>query len=272
MSEELQNPPSADAAQETGTRSDEASSVPADAPASGEEGSTEGVHPEGDETSRSGSAETDIFLEEGGKVFKTKEEYFRHVNKQRGAASRLAFEKSKLERELSEKNQLLEKLLKGEKPTQQEKQEEPELDEESKQVLAELKKRGGFISAEELEEILTRRLSPFEPALKKVQERELNEAKEYVDNFIEANPEALEHYEEIVDLMAKMDKAGIPGGIGQAFFHVTGKAPVAAKAKESNPVSPVKAAKQAQAGTGSSNTSSGAGSVKRDFMDQILSA
>lgn len=273
MSEELQNLPSNDAAQDTGTGSEEAKSVPADVPASGEQDtSTEGVHPEGDQTQAGNATNEETFHEEGGKVFKTKDEYIRHVNRQRGAASRLAFEKSKLEQELKEKSQLLDKLLSGQKTEQPGKTEEPELDEESKQVLAELKKRGGFISAQELEEILTKRLSQFEPVLNKVRESEIAEAQAYVDSFLEANPDALDRYEEIVDLMKRMEEAKIPGGINQAYFHITGKAPLATKPVKENPVSPVKAAKQAQAGGGSSNASSVAATVKRDFMDTILTS
>lgn len=273
MSEELQNLPSNDAAQDTGTGSEEAKSVPADVPASGEQDtSTEGVHPEGDQTQAGNAANEETFHEEGGKVFKTKDEYIRHVNKQRGAASRLAFEKTKLEQELREKNQLLEKVLSGQKPEQQAKPEESELDDESKQVLAELKKRGGFVSTQEVEEILKKHMSQFEPILKKAQDSEIQEAKAYVDSFIDTNPDALDHYEEILDLMNQWASKGLPGGINQAYFHVTGKAPLAAKPAEKSPVSPVKAAKQAQAGGGSSNASSVAATVKRDFMDTILTS
>lgn len=283
MSEELPNLPSNDAAPpEAGTGSEEAKSVPADAPASGEQNaSTEGVHPEGENKEPAGNAATneEPFYSEGGKVFKTKDEYIRHVNKQRGAASRLAFEKSKLERELQEKNQLLEKLLaNGGQPQQgQQKQDEPE-DEETKQVLAELKRRGKFISSDELEEILSKKFQNYEPIIKKVQEQEREQAQAYVDNFLEVNPDAIDSYEQIVDTMTRMQQANVPCSIEQAYFLVTGKAALAAAASATqkpaapSPVSPVKAAKQAQAGAGSSNASSAAGGVKRDFMDEILTS
>ena len=269
MLEELQNlPPDGEAPDQGTLEENGVASVPEGAGSSEEEQADGETHPDAEAEGGKEAEKPAPFHVEGGREFKTKEEYVKYVNKQRGAASVLATEKKNLEARLS---QLEAKL--NEAAARPKAQEEPEeqIGEEQLEALKTIKKFGKFLTVDELQQILDAkveaRLAKVEGYSLREEQRQFEAAKSHVDSFIEANPDASDMREELADTIEKLDKAGIPGGIDKAYLLLTGKQPL--KQPVAKQEAEKRSIKRAQA-TGSPNSSSGAARIEEDPLAKIL--
>lgn len=266
MLEELQNlPPDSEAPEGDTQAEDGAASVPENAESSLEETADGNAHPEDPtEGGQSQADESAPFHVEGGRVFKTKEEYIKHVNKQRGAASVAASEKKKLEARLAQLESELASIR-----TQSKTQEPPEdtLPEDQLEALKVIKKHGKFLTADELQQLLESRLAPLEGYRLREEQRQLEEARSHVESFLEANPDANDMREELADTIEKMEKAGLPASIDRAYLFLTGKQPL--KQPIAKQEAEKRSIKKAQA-AGSPNSSSGAVKAEEDFFKQLF--
>ena len=267
MLEELQTPPSEGEALETDTQTQqEADSVPEGAEPSSEDSSVENAHPEDEESEGGENDEADEpFHVEGKMVFKTKEDYVRHVNKQRGAASQMASEYKRMKERMEKMEASLSQLS---SPKAQEAPPEDDLDPEQRQALETIKKYGKFLTPEELQRVLEEQLAPVRSLLSQVEKEKFEAAQNAVSQFMGMNPDAEDHRDEIADLMERMGKAGVEVDIEKAYFLVTGRQAKtqAAVKKEADK----RAIKKAQV-TGSPSSSSGAATIEEDFLARILS-
>ncbi len=268
MLEELQTPPSESEAPDTDTQAQqEADSVPEGAEPSSEDSSIENAHPE-DESSEGGENDEaeKPFHVEGKMVFKTKEEYIKHINKQRGAASQMASEYKRMKERMEKLEASLSQISSAKT---QEKPPEDDLEPEQRQALETIKKYGQFLTPEELQRVLEEQLAPVRSLLSQVEKEKFEAAQAAVTQFMDMNPDAEDHREDIADLMERMGKAGVEVDIEKAYFLVTGRqarTQVAAK-KEAEK----RAIKKAQA-AGSPSSSSGAATIEEDILARILSS
>lgn len=216
---------------------------------------------------KSDGQEEQPFHEENGIVFKTKDEYIAHVHKRLGGASQIAGKYKALEAEHARAVEELNKLKSGNNDGGQ-KTDQGETPPEVREALEVLKKNG-VLTKEDMDKVLSEKLSRFERIATRIEQEEIESASKFVDNFIKANPDAAEMTDALRDTILKMDAAGIQGGIHEAYFLLTGKLPE--KLSPSEQKSVVKNLKAAQAGGAPSNASSAAAKSKQDFMDNLLS-
>lgn len=210
---------------------------------------SETVHPE------AGQAEGDeqIFHEEGGRKFATKEEFIAFYRQQRGAASILAREKKRLEQDFQLAQAELART-KGQAQTtpQPKSQEEEEVDEQYRAAVERVKRVGKLATLDEVTEL--------KKQLQEIAEERQNlrqeSARKQVETFVQANPDVVEYQAEIADLVKEHNLT-----LQQAYTLFFGKppkdaAPKGSPAREAYQKGKATAIKQAQAG-GSSSPKSG---------------
>lgn len=253
MLEELQTQPSQEPAPDQDTQlNGEAESVSQEDGPEGQS-SSENAHPSED-------GGTEIFHSEGGKTFKTKEDYIQHVNKWRGAAANVIGNNKQMAARIAE----LESALASKETKTQDENALDELDPEQRAALSTLKKAGGFISVDEVEAILAKRLGKYEPIISRVEREQMAQAQKSVESFIEANPDAadVDVHKDMIDMLEKMDKAGIPGGIQNAYFLVTGRQPNKTPAAKVD--AQTRSIKKAQASSSNATGGSSSAVVKKE--------
>lgn len=260
MLEELQTPPSEAEAPVEDTQGEEAESVLDGAEV--EEGQES--HPE--EESEGGQKEEPFYVE-GDKIFQTKEDFIKHFNKQRGAASQLASQYKRTQARLEELERALSQKEQATPQKAKEDTQEEELPVEQLEALQTIKKYGKFLTPDELQTILEQQLAPVRNILSTFEQQRMKEAETFVSSFLEMNPDANDIREELADTMERMDKAGISGGIEKAYLLVTGKQPKTQEAMKKEAEKRV--VKKMQAG-GASGSSSGAMKTEQDLLAQIL--
>ncbi len=260
MLEELQTPPSEAEAPDADTQGEEAESVLDGAEV--QEGQES--HPE--EASEGGEKKEEPFYAEGDKIFQTKEDFIKHFNKQRGAASQLAAQYKRTQARLEELERALSQKDQPAQPKPKEDTQE-ELPAEQLEALQTIKKYGKFLTPDELQTILEQQLAPVRNILSTFEQQRMKEAESFVNSFLEMNPDANDLREDLADTMERMDKAGIPGGIEKAYLLVTGKQPKTQEALKKEAEKRV--VKKMQAG-GASSSSSGAMKTEQDLLARIL--
>lgn len=242
--------------------------------------SEETVHPEGasnaegdgskEEGAGGESTEPEPFHTEGDKIFKTKEDYIAHVNQQRGAASRLAHDKKLAEQQAQHYETLYRSALEAVGKSAATQAPEPQVNEETQQAMETLKK-AGFLTKAEMDSMLEEKMKPFKAVVDQQHQEKINEARQAVDTFIGLNPDAADHVVDLEQTLIRMDKAGLPGGLEQAYFLVTGKTAKTEAAAVNEVKREVKQVKAAQAGGAPAGKSGGAPKEK-DIFDGILGA
>lgn len=259
MLEELQPPLPGDEAPGKDTQVDGTDSVPEDGSA---DGSSEGnqVQPDGKKPTDDNG---EVFHMEGKKVFKTKDEYIKHVNQQRGAASRLAHKTNELEQALAEARAELERQKNSASPKKDEAAPE-EYSDDFKQAIANLRK-SGMVTREDLETILKPMLAKYDRFASNIEAQEMSQAERIVGEFLDLNPDALDITAQIQDVLKRAETAGIQMDVYKAYYNVTGKVPRTKQATQSK--QDIREVKRAQAGGKSSGNGSGAGEKKDDFFD-----
>ena len=185
--------------------------------------SEETVHPDGAPSTDGDSSTTDApteeapFHVEGEQIFKTKEDYVTHVNKQRGAASRLAHEKALAEQTAKHYETLYKAALDAVGKPAAQVAKEPEMTEETQAALKTLE-AAGFIKADQMKAMLDEAIRPFRADSEQRFQEKVQEARTTVDNFIGLNPDAADHAVAIENTLLTMEKAGLPGGLDQAYY------------------------------------------------------
>lgn len=237
------------------------------------------VHPENtgdsqenvEESTSTAADEPAPFYEEGGKKFATFDEYREHTNKQRGAAARLAHEKNLAEQQLQQERQekqqlkeLLDKALSGDKsPTTQE-EEDPEV-----AAAVEVFRKKGFLTRDEVDQLLQEKVAPFKQHAERLEKQQIEQAKAVVDEFINLNPDTLEHADEIQRTLKVLEDAGLPGGIEKAYYMVTNRKPKTKSDEAIEAKQQVRAVKAAQAGGATSTVATGT-KENKDIFDSML--
>lgn len=242
--------------------------------------SEETVHPDGasntsddgstKEEDPSGTPAEEIFHKEGERVFKTKEEYFTYVNQQRGAASRLAHDKKLAEENAQHYETLYKSALETVGKTGKAETPAPEMNAEEQAAIASLKS-AGFLTADQAKAMVEEALRPFKADSERQFQERVNEARQTVDEFIGLNPEAADHAVELEQMLLKMEKAEIPGGLPHAFFLVTGREAKTEAQTMKTDAREIKQVRAAQAG-GAPTGKSGGAPKERDVFDGILSS
>lgn len=240
------------------------------APASSEET----VHPDGQKPDGDGSVKTppadvpEPFYKEGDQVFATKEDYFAHVNKQRGAASRLAHDKKLAEENAQHYETLYRAALNAVGKPNGAAVTEPEMPEETKAAMDTLKK-AGFLTADQAKAMVDEAIKPFRADSEQRIREKVNEARQSVDDFVGLNPDAADRAQELETTLINMERGGIPGGLDQAYYLVTGHLPKTNSEAIVDAKREVKQAKAAQAG-GVPSGKGGAPEGSGDIFDSIL--
>lgn len=239
------------------------------------------VHPEetsGDsqenveESTSPAADEPTPFYEEGGKKFSSFDEYREHTNKQRGAAARIAHEKNLVEQQLQQERQekqqlkdLLDKALTGNKPAPTQEEEDPEV-----AAAVEVFRKKGFLTRDEVDQILQEKVAPFKQHADRLEKQQIDQAKAVVDEFINLNPDTLEHADQIQRTLKALEDAGLPGGIEKAYYMVTNRKPKSKSDEAIAAKQEVRAVKAAQAGGATSHVATGAPKEK-DVFDSMFS-
>lgn len=243
----------------------EPSSETGDAPASEETVQPEGAEPEGDQPAE---AAEEIFHEEGGNTFKTKDDYIRYVNKSKGAAARLAHEKTLADERAAHFEKLYTSAISavGKPPAP----EAPQMSDETREAIETLKKNG-LVTADQVKELVEQAVAPFKRDSEQRRMEQINEARETVDEFIGLNPDAADNAPALEETLMRMERAGITGGLEQAYFLVTGKV---AKTKDLSAVEERREVKKLAASmAGGSNANKATGGTKtQDVFDGMLSS
>lgn len=234
------------------------------------------VHPEGEP-----SGDEEYFHKEGDQVWKTKEEYISHVNRQRGAASKIAANNKILEQQLRDANAKLTELEgKSAPPTKETQQAKAELDEESRKAIDVLREHAGFMTVEQfdakLKEILAARDSKLEELYAERSAGKAADNQRVLTAFVGANPEVAERMGELADLMDELGlekKYGAEGALAKAYTLLFDKPPKkpGSTDKTSEAFNKGKAAalKQVQAGGGTSAAPGGRDPNDRDYFDRM---
>lgn len=220
-------------AQETDTLDNPADNVSGDA--GSDEPSSDAVHP--DDGQSSGDNDGEIFHEEGGRKFKTKDEFISFYRQQRGAASRVARENSQLKARLEQMEASNARASNGQQPTTQAPSQEQieKVDDEVARAAEVLAKTGKFVSPEQLKAMQER----LDMLQQYSDQAKVAAAHQTVNSFLETNPDAVGHEEEMADLIKEygLDRKGTEEGLRLAYRMYFGKDPKA--------ISPTQAARQA---------------------------
>lgn len=254
MEKETQSHPGEEA-QETDTLE-----VPADN-ASGDEDSTESssetVHPEAGQA----TGDEEIFHEEGGRKFKTKDEFVQFYRQQRGATSRVARENTELKTRLEQLEASVSRLGTTQNPAPQPSQAQIEkVDEDLEKAANALAQTKKFASPEQV--------AALQEQIKSLQahsdQMKFVSAQTTVNSFLTANPDAVGHEEELADLIKEyaLDKKGTEEGLRLAFQMHFGRAPKAANpaqlAQQAYKQGQTTGVKKVQAGGGTGGSNGGA--------------
>lgn len=261
-------PPLGLAPMDNQTQEAEPSSENGETAASEEQVQPEGEKPEGDAPESAAPAEP-IFHEEGGNTFKTKEEYIHYVNKSKAAAARIAHEKNLAEERASHFEKLYTSALTaiGKPET---KAAEPEMSDETREAIETLKKNG-LVTAQQVKELVDQAVAPFKQDAERRRAAEIQEARQTVDDFIGLNPDAAENAVALEETLMRMERAGIGGGLEQAYFLVTGRLAKTAGASSAEERREIKKVAASMAGGAPANKSSGA-AKEQSIFDSMLSS
>lgn len=197
-----------------------------DQPANGVSGdgsndtSSETVHPTEGQTA---GDTTEIFHEEGGRQFKTKEEFISFYRQQRGAASRVSTENKELRARLEK---LESQMTQASAPTQQATPSQAQIeqvDEEVAKAADVLSKTGKFVSPAQLAE-MQKQLAALQSYSEQMK---LASATTAVNAFLSANQDAVGHEHELAQLITTygLDKNGTEEGLRLAYRLQFGKEP-----------------------------------------------
>lgn len=235
------------------------------------------VHPAGTPT-----GDEEYFHKEGDQVWKTKEEYISHVNRQRGAASKIAANSKILEQQLTETNAKLAALQATSvtPPSKEAQAAVAELDEESKKAIDVLRQHAGFLTVEQfdakLNEILSTRFAKLEELYAERSAGKVADNQRTLSAFVGANPEVAERMGELADLMDELGlekKYGAEAALAKAYTLLFDKPPKKAGSTEkaSEAFNKGKAAmlKQGQAGGGNGAAPGGRDPENRDYFDRM---
>lgn len=246
---------------------------------------TSGGTPSSESTVHPGAkvpGDEEYFHKEGDQVWKTKEEYISHVNRQRGAASKIAANSKILEQQLADTNAKL-AALQSSNPTPPSKEVQAakaELDEESKKAIDVLREHAGFMTVEQfdakLNEILSTRFAKLEELYAERSAGKAADNQRTLTAFVGANPEVAERMGELADLMDDLGlekKYGAEAALAKAYtllFDKPPKKPASAdKASEAFNKGKVAALKQGQAGGGNGAAPGGKDPEDRDYFDRM---
>ncbi|HNA25160.1 MAG TPA: hypothetical protein PLI01_00365 [Nitrospira sp.] len=166
--------------------------------------------------------DNEYFHVEGDVKFKTKEEFLEHAKKRIGDASRVIGENFNLRKEIEE--------LKGGKQPQKTDSKDggntpaEEFSDEEKAVLQKLGKV--FLSREDLEKLLSERLSDISPVVNRIRSQEQQSANDLVAEFMQANPDALAIANDLASAVEKLGSSGLQVDLYDAYRLLTKKEPV----------------------------------------------
>lgn len=216
-----------------------------------EDTSSDDAHPEEGQNS---GGEDDIFLETGGRKFKTKDEFVSFYNKQRGATSRVVAENKELRTRLERIEAQISQS--SQQPAAQQAQVE-QIDEEVAKAADVLAKTGKFVSPQELKAMQEQlaALQAYSDSVKYAA------ADQEIKGFLAANPDAVGQEQELADLIRDfgLDKKGTKEGLVLAYRMHFGRSPkehtpsqVALKAYEKGQQNGIR---KSQAGGAPSNAS-----------------
>jgi len=210
-------------AQATDTLENPADNVSGDG--GSDESSSDAVHP--DDGQSSGDENGEVFHEEGGRKFKTKDEFIAFYRQQRGAASRVARENKELKTRLEQIEAANARVGNGQQsstPAPSQDQIE-KVDEEVARAAEVLAKTGKFVSPEQLKEMKDQLalIQQYSDQMK------IAAAHQTINSFLESNPDAVGHEEEMADLIKEygLDRKGTEEGLRLAYRMYFGKDPKA---------------------------------------------
>lgn len=204
-------------AQDTDTLENPADGVSGDEDSN--ESSSETVHPDDGQS----SGDEEYFHEEGGRKFKTKDEFVSFYRQQRGAASRVARENTELKTRLEQIEAQVTRLgnnVPNTAPAPTAAAIE-KVDDEVAKAAEVLARTGKFVSPEQLKEMSeqVKMLQQYSDQMK------MAAAHQTVNSFLESNPDAVGHEEEMADLIKEygLDRKGTEEGLKLAYRMFFGK-------------------------------------------------